>query len=467
MQVLSWLYVIVAVMLLFGAAIFVHEFGHFWMARRRGLKVGSFSIGFGPKILGWTRNGIDYEWRGIPAGGYVTLPQMVSSPARDNRPQGTVQLPPVSPGSKMLVAVAGPVMNVLFALVIATAIYFLGLPIRVDPAIIGQEPPGSPEARLGIRAGDRIVAVNGQPVDSWQAVEMATALARTDVLPVTIARHGVQTTYHLTAAFDKQRGLKLLNLYPEEPPVIARVLRGSAAEKAGLQRGDEIVACAGVPVVGPEQLIGLIQKRPGEPTSIEVKRGPQRLTCTVTPELNPSTQLGVLGVIITPNTTTIYRVRKPGPLPWRLVGQVCRQTFGMMAALVHWRQTGVGVQDLSGPPGILAMLAVDVKTDYRLALKFMVLLNISLAILNLVPAPVLDGGYIAVALIEKLRGRPVSARLQQSAATVFAGLLISLMLYVSYNDVVKRFPLFKSMLNQPVRFESDARAATAPVPATK
>jgi regulator of sigma E protease len=112
------------------------------------------------------------------------------------------------------------------------------------------------------------------------------------------------------------------------------------------------------------------------------------------------------------------------------------------------------MKDLSGPPGILAMLAIELKTDYRLALKFMVLLNISLAILNLLPVPVLDGGHVAMAILEKLRGRPLSPRIQEYATMVFATLLISFMLYVSYNDVVRRFPLFKSMLNQQVQIES-------------
>src|SRR5512144_675350 len=109
MQILSWIYVVVAVVLLFGATVFVHEFGHFWMARRRGLKVEGFSIGFGPKIFGWTRDGIDYAWRWIPAGGYVKLPQMVTSEALEGKSEETPKLPPVSPFSKILVALAGPV----------------------------------------------------------------------------------------------------------------------------------------------------------------------------------------------------------------------------------------------------------------------------------------------------------------------------------------------------------------------
>jgi len=466
MHFLSWLYVIAAVVLLFGATVLVHELGHFWMARRRGMKIGSLSIGFGPEIFGWTRNGVAYAWRLIPAGGYVTLPQMLAT-EEDDSAKGTATLPRVAPGSKILVAFAGPVMNVMFAVAIAVAVYFLGLPIRVNPAIIGQVPVGSPEAGMGLRAGDRIVAVNGHPVKSWQDVQQTVALARTNVLPVTIARHGAQTTFHLTARFNQQLGLKLLDLFPEEHPTIARVLRASPAAKAGLKPGDEVVGCAGVPVVGADQLIDLLKNRPGEPTPMEVMRGRERVHLTVTPALNPVAKAGMIGVVITPNATVVYQVQAPGPPPWKLVGQACQQIYDSIAALVHWRQTGVGLEDLSGPPGILAILAAEVKTDYRLALKFMVLLNLSLGVLNLLPVPVLDGGHILLALVEQLRGRPASARFQATATNVFATLLISFVLYVSYNDIVNRFSLFRSILTQQAQIESGSRHTNAPPPATQ
>ncbi|MEO6182966.1 MAG: site-2 protease family protein, partial [Verrucomicrobiota bacterium] len=135
-QILNYIYIAAAVVLLFGAAIFIHEFGHFWVARRRGLKVEAFAIGFGPKIFGWTRNGVEYAWRLIPAGGYVKLPQMVTSQQLEGA-SGQENLPPVSPLSKILVAFAGPLMNVIFAIAIACLIYVVGLPVAVNPSIIG------------------------------------------------------------------------------------------------------------------------------------------------------------------------------------------------------------------------------------------------------------------------------------------------------------------------------------------
>ena len=464
MQLLNWVWVTGVVVLLFGAAVFVHEFGHFWMARRCGLKVEGFSIGFGPKLLGWTRNGVEYAWRWIPAGGYVKLPQMVTSESLEGK-NAAEALPPVSPGAKILVALAGPCMNVLFAFALATVLYLVGLPVLVDPAIVGAVEPGSSEAALGIIPGDRIVAVNGEPVKSWEEVFQTTAMARTNVLPVTIEHQGATAVYQLTAKENPSLGVKLLNLEPRGHPVIQSVTAGSVAEQAGLKNGDEILSFAGVPVIGQEQLVNLIKKRPGETSAMEVVRGNQHLAFNVTPRLDPVAKVGRLGVVIGSSTTSRYQVQWPGPPPWQLMGEVCHQTFATFAALAHSKQTGVGVKDLSGPPGILMMMAAEVKADFRLGLKFMVLLNLSLAILNLLPLPVLDGGHIGLAVIEKLRGRPVSPRVQEYATSAFAILLISFMLYVSYNDVVKRMPLFRSLFNQQVQIEPGGTGSSgAPAP---
>lgn len=467
MPLLVWLYVIAAVIFLFGAAVFVHEFGHFLVARWCGLKVEAFSIGFGPKIFGWKRDGIDYAWRWIPAGGYVKLPQMITSEALEGKSEGEVPVPPASAWAKILVAVAGPIMNGLFAFVLASVIYVVGLPVRVNPAIIGEVEAGSPEAAMGIKAGDRIISVNSKMVKSWEDAQMTVALAKTNTLPVTIERQGRQFTYWLTATVNPQLGLKLLNLDPMQHPVVGDVRRGSAAERDGLKKGDQILGFAGVRVVGQEQLVRLIKERPEKVTPMEILRGKERLTLTVTPRRDPTTSAGLLGIIVEPDLTSVYEVQRPGPPPWKLVGDVCGQTFATIGALVHSRQTGVGIKDLSGPPGILAMLAVELKADYRLALKFMVLLNISLAIVNLLPLPVLDGGHIVMALVERVRGRPLSPRIQEYATTVFALLLISFMVYVSYNDVVKRFPLFRTMFNQQVEIDSDSASPAAPAPVGK
>ena len=147
---LSGVYITAGVVFLFGAAIFVHEFGHFWVARRCGLKVEGFAIGFGPKVFSWTRDGIEYSVRWIPAGGFVKLPQMVTSSAIEGEAKEE-KIPPAPPFSKILVAVAGPAMNVVFAFFVAAVIYYVGLPVLVNPSIIGNVDPLSPEGKMGMQ----------------------------------------------------------------------------------------------------------------------------------------------------------------------------------------------------------------------------------------------------------------------------------------------------------------------------
>ena len=460
-QVFEWIYVIGAVVLLFGAAIAVHEWGHFWVALKRGLKVEEFAIGFGPKIWGCTKDGIEYSLRWIPAGGYVKLPQMLTSEAIEGAQVPAEPLPPVSPWSKILVAFAGPFMNVVFAFAIATFIYFVGLPIKVNPSVIGHVPKDSEEAKLGIQTGDRIVAVDGKIARSWEEVYQTVALARTNVLPVEIERDAQRKTYQLKAPVKEGIGLKVLNLEPRDHPVIKGVVAGGAAEAAGLKVGDEIIEFNGLPIAGREQFIGEVQKRGGMATDTVMKRGTERVTISVTPRGDPIAKVARIGVEIGSSTIEIYQLQKPGPLPWVLIGDVCDQVSSTFSALAHSKQTGIGAKDLSGPVGIFAVLASQVKQDYRLALKFMILLNLSLAIMNLLPIPVLDGGHILMAILERLRGKPLSAKLQEYATTAFAVLLLSFMAYVTFHDV-KRFGAFRSMFSQEVQIEDAPKPDPAP-----
>ena len=188
-----------------------------------------------------------------------------------------------------------------------------------------------------------------------------------------------------------------------------------------------------------------MQKCPGETKDIVVERGGQRVTLKVTPRMDAGAKVGRIGAEIGTGRP-VYRIEHIPP--WAQIATVVDRTVSTFAALAHSKQTGVGLKDLSGPPGILALLAAYVNSDWRLALSFLVLLNINLAIINLFPMPVLDGGHIVMALFERLWGRPLPYRLVEYTTTAFAVLLISFMLYVSFNDV-KRYSVFRSMFNSP------------------
>lgn len=459
-EVLNGIYVIVAVLALFGAAIFVHELGHFLVARWCGMKVLEFAIGFGPKVFSRTRNGIEYSVRWIPAGGFVKLPQMITSEALEGKSDDE-QIPPASPWAKIVVAFAGPFMNVVFAFVIAGIIYFVGLPVAVNPPIIGNVDKDSPEYKMGIREGDWVVAVDRKPVKSWRDVQRYAVLARTNVMPVVTERDGKYMTNYLTATMNNLVDLKMLNLDPRDHPVVVDVDKGSPAEKAGLEVNDRFLFFNGVPVVGQQQLIDLIRQRGGETTKAVVRRGDKTIALSITPRIiNAEKKTGQIGAVLSSDSAITYRVMKPGPKPWVMIDEVWTQTVETFSALLHHKETGVGPRDLAGPVGILAMLAAWVNTDYRLALQFLVLLNVNLAVLNLLPIPVLDGGHILLALIEKIRRRPISPRIIEYTTTAFALLLITFMLYVTVFGDLQRFRLWKAMFHK-ATIEQSAQPSSA------
>jgi regulator of sigma E protease len=452
-HILNDLYIAAGVVFLFGAAIFVHEFGHFWVALKRGLKVEEFAIGFGPKVFSWNRNGIDYSLRWIPAGGFVKLPQMVTSTAIEGDSNtGQAPVPPAPALSKILVSVAGPAMNVIFAFAIATLIYFVGLPVPVNPPFIGYVDPQSPEGKMGIHEGDRIVAVNGKAVKSWDEICDITILGLTNVFEVTVAHGGASNVYALTAEVNNAMGVKTLNLDPRDHLEVGEINEGSPAALAQVKPQDEIVSLAGAPITSYPELTNLVQARGGKKTPMVVQRGKERLELEVTPTLDSSSKRYILGIKFAPGRDD-YDIEHP--TPWAQVRAVCEQIYGVATALVHSHESGVKAKDLSGPVGIASALALQVNTDYRLALHFLVILNINLAILNMLPIPVLDGGHIAMAILERIRRRPLEVRFVEYVTTVFAVLLISFMLYVTYYDIL-RIKLIHGLFKRETRIEQPA-----------
>ncbi len=457
-NLLNNVYLAVVVLLLFGAAIFLHELGHYWVALKRGMKVEEFAIGFGPKIFSWrAKNGVVWSIRWIPAGGFVKLPQMVTSEALEGKTDD--QLPPATPFSKILVAVAGPAMNVIFAFAIATLLYFTGIPTPVNPPVVGFMEADSAEAKLGIQQGDRIVSVDHKPVKTWNDVTMHSILALTNVLPVAIERDGVTNVYQLETEPSPIAG-KILRLNPIMHPKLGRIIPEGPADKAGLKEDDEVVQFAGVPVATWEQMVGLVRKSAGKECVVKFRRGGNLLEATVTPLGKDGGDIGQIQVEA--SRKVAMKVERPGPSPWVQVANVWDQMVNTISALVHSKQTGIKAKDLSGPVGIIGGLASQVNIDFRLGLSFLVLLNINLAVLNMLPIPVLDGGHITMSIYEMIRRKPVSPKFVDWATSACALLLISFMLYVTFFDI-NRIPLLRSLMKTEVQMQQGTNAAPAPV----
>ena len=539
-DILNIIYVVAVVFLLFGAAIFVHEFGHFWVALKRGLKVEEFAIGFGPIIWSKTHEGILYSIRAIPAGGFVKLPQMLTSEAIEGKPEGPAdedsensegeppepveELPPVSPLSKILVAFAGPLMNVIFAILIAVFIWLVGIPKPINEPVVGYVGEQSEEYAIGARPGDRIMNVNDEPIETWQDVVYAVLDSEGETVAVQVQRGEEQRQFDLPAGtwsggirrirLDNQdllevmsfetpsllgdvgfkpgdvvlgvNGQKAYSQYqlldllmadagqmktvlvtrgdqevelPFETPYVAGVAveqvvaededgLSTPASKADVQAGDVIKSAAGVRVTSTRQLVDIIQAQDNKEFQLDLLRGDKGIQVSITPKDN---RLGValkqdIGLVFKPEPIR-YSKELAHPSPAAQIGDVLDKIAITFKALGRGKESGVGAKDLSGPVGIFGMLAIQVNHDLRLALSFLVLLNINLAILNLLPVPVLDGGHILLSIIEWIRKEPVSVKIQEWATTAFAALLLCFFVYVTFADV-KRVPLLHDIFNR-------------------
>ena len=426
------LYPALLVLFFFGLTIFIHELGHFLMAKRRGMKIERFSVGFGPKIWGYKKDGIDYRVSWFPFGGYVALPQMSPMETIEGETESKADdLPPVSPSSKFLVAIAGPVMNIILAALLASVLWVVGMPTNL--AVVGWVDSGSPEELAGVRPGDRIVKVNDQKVKTWGQFMEVVAFSREPTVRVTVQRNGVDQEFLLETKVNEQFGVKMLeHLWPRGHPFAQRVVMGSPAERAGLLVGDQFVAIEGIPIYSSDQLRELVSKRPDQPTEVKVLRDGAMQTLTVVPELNAEEKVGRMGVELGDQ----MEIAQPGPTPTEQFADILISMGRMVTGLAHSKETGVSAKSMSGPVGILGIWWYAIASGgWRQGLHIAVLLNINLAIINMLPIPVLDGGHIVFAALEAIRRKPLSARLVHGASVTFAVLLITFMLYVTYFDI--------------------------------
>lgn len=432
---LAWVIIAVGVAFLFTLAVFVHEYGHYWVARRLGLKVDGFSIGFGPKIFSWTdRDGVVWALRWLPLGGFVKLPQMLTSEAIEGRQDDS--LPPITPGKKIAVSFAGPVMNIALAFVLGSVVWWVGLPVPYNNTVIGYVPSDGREAALGIREGDRILAINDRKVRNWEDIQRTAALALSTNLQVAIQHaDGRQATYELPAEYSQAARLKFLKLGPKDRPQVMEVLPGSPAEKAGLRKGDEVLLADGIELAGQQHLIAIIKGGAGRSIILDLLRDSQPLKLTVSPQIDPKDKVARIGVSLGISSRMTYTVERPGPTPWRQISNTVTQMGDLLQALAHRNESKVGVENIQGPVRIFSALAAEMKVDLRRALALMVVININLALLNLLPLPVLDGGHIVFSLIEIISRRRIPARVYETVTLAFTVLLLSLMAFVFYNDV--------------------------------
>ncbi|MDD2762654.1 MAG: RIP metalloprotease RseP [Opitutaceae bacterium] len=461
----SSLWSIFLIVLFFGGSIFVHELGHFLAARRRGVRVERFSIGFGPKIFAWRgQDGVEYRVSWLPLGGYVLLPQLADMGAIEGGSETDLtKLPPVGYITKMLVFAAGAVFNILFAFLLACIVWFVGQPTSSElkttkiglvlPTIAlpdGSTIP-SPAFEAGFQVGDIIRAIDGNRVTNWpdlQQTLFAGGGRSADGRPkavFTVERDGqtLELTVYPRLAGDER--MRRIGIAPAEEFTVYEVKPGSPAAQAGLKMDDKIVALDGLPVFYSSTFADYLRKSIDRPVTLIVLRAGRQVTLTVSPRPKAK-DVAELGLTFRSGYELVY------PSPFAQIQDNVVMTFRVLAGLIN-PQSDLSVSKLSGPVGIMRVFAATAQSDIRLVLWFTILVNVNLAIFNLLPIPVLDGGHMLFATIGRLRGQALPANFIMAAQSVFMVLLFSLILYVSFFDVR--------------RWARDARAeqAESPLPA--
>jgi regulator of sigma E protease len=448
----DWLMSVPAFIVSIGLLVAIHEYGHFWVARRMGVKVLRYSIGFGRRIWGFTgrRSGIEYWLSAIPLGGYVKmLDEREGEVADADKPYAFNR---AHPARRIAIVAAGPGVNLLFAILAYWLVFMIGV-AGIKP-MINTVPENTVAAEAGLHAGDEILAVGQRQIDNWQDLRLALLDGGLDGQSVSLrvrTANGerASATLDLTdVPADPEQLFARLGLTPYQPPAtprIAQVVADSAAAKAGLQAGDAVYAVNDARVDTPGALVKTIQAHPGERVTLAIRRDGRDLDVPV--DLNavdnaagqPQGRLGAQIGVDPEAWEAMKTTRQLGPLAaipaavsktWEVSALTVRLMARMVIGDVSWR-------NVSGPIQIANYAGQAASIGLEAFVGFLALVSVSLAVLNLLPIPVLDGGHLLYYSIEWIRGRPLSEAVQTAGQQLGMVALLMLMSLAFYNDIVR------------------------------
>lgn len=444
---------VLAAIIVLGPLIAIHEFGHFWVARRVGVKVLTFSIGFGPALLKWTdRHGTQFQIAAVPLGGFVRMaderegevPPADIPRAFNNQPVW----------ARMAVVAAGPLINLLFAVFLYWILFLQ--PSETLRTVVGRVIPDSPAAMAGLHSGDEIVAIDGQPVADWEAINYALIdrMGESGQLRVSVRVAGAASASqdrllaldHFMSGRDVDpfREAGFTPWQPALDPVIGEVVPGGAGDRQGLKAGDRVVAVDGRAVSTWQDFVDVVRVRPELPVAAEVLRNGRHVQLNLVPVAEKDNQgivRGRLGIALKDQKYEVpaaYRQTiRLGPVDAfgaavHKTGKLIAFTLESMGKMIRGL---ISVDNLSGPITIAKVAGQSASLGWEALLGFMALLSVSLGVLNLLPIPVLDGGHLVYHAIEGITGRPLSERVQMFGLRIGVAMLMSLMLLAIFNDL--------------------------------
>ncbi len=430
-----------------GVLIFVHELGHFLMAKWCGIRVLTFSLGFGRRLVGVTRGDTEYRISAVPFGGYVRMagenPEEEGTGEADEFPSRPVW-------QRILVALSGPVANLLFAFVLLWAAFMIGVqqPEYLDSPVIGSVEKGSSAAEAELAPGDTVVSIDGTAVESWKEIEQMMLRGK-PAYEVTVKRGSKTLTRYVSTGGTDESGVPRQvtgGILPAPPAVAGSVKPNWPADSAGFRPSDTVLAIDSTRIHSWLQLSQIVEHwdSTSGPLSFVVKRDQGTDTLGAYPRFDKEQDRYLIGIgMAQPPTRLVkYNVSGAAVMAWNKCGEYAAMIFVILKKLV-FRE--VSARQLQGPIGIVQMSGAMASAGLVAILNFMALIGVNLAVLNLLPLVITDGGMIVFLIIEAIRGKPLSARAHSIINRIFIFLFIALFLYVSINDIKRAPDLFRTL----------------------
>ena len=447
---MDMLYTIAITLATLAVLVAVHEFGHFWVARRCGVKVLRFSIGFGTRLLRWTdRQGTEYSISAIPLGGYVKMLDEREGEVAPEELDRAFNRKPV--GQRIAVVSAGPLANFLLAIVAYWGLFMAG-ETGYAP-VIGEVEAGSIADVAGLEAGQEIVAVDGRETPTWQALSfrLLDRIGDTGTIEFAVRYPDSSMVYESEGTLDRWLageeqpdllgGLGLAMYTPEVPPVVGQVVAGGAADRIGMQPGDLVLSADGVELPLWMDWVDYVRERPGQVIDLQYRRGDQLLSAQIVPEAiedESGATIGRVGVAVELPEMPPELLRRFDRGPLQALGASLERTGDLVVfTLSSIKKMLVGLispKNLSGPITIAKVATASAKSGLEAYISFLALLSVSLGVLNLLPIPVLDGGHLLFYFAELLAGRPVPEKIQALGYQVGLFLVLGIMILALYND---------------------------------
>ena len=423
-----------AFLFVLGVLVFVHELGHFLAARRLGVRVLTFSLGFGPKILKTKRGDTEYCISIIPLGGYVKMAG--DSPDDPNRTGSPDEFLSKTKWERFQVLIMGPVMNLVLAVVVMAVVLAQGAEVPVyedQPPVVGAVEPESAAERAGIQAGDLILTVGGDQVDTWEDLFIAVGIRPDRDVPVTLRRAGQTQSLTVRPVIEPRYESGSIGVLPDVDPLVSSVIAGEPAERAGLKAGDVVLAVDGVRMVTQANLIKKISGSGGREVELTIRRDGQRLQIRATPKQQGERAL--LGVFLKEPTrsftpTVFEAIALSVEKNIEFSGLIFRTLGGLFIGETSPRQ-------LMGPVAIAQLAGESAGVSWIALFSLMASISLNLGLLNLMPIPVLDGGHILIMALEGVARRDFSYAVKEKMLMAGFAVLMMLMVTVIYNDLTR------------------------------